>query len=170
MLMAALHWISPFFKYFANSILSPTDCSGKAQNWNNEHQKAIKMLQELVQRNPLDDSNIVCGWELLDVLRLLHDLPSQKFWVTDWESRVGSLSSQESEPILKAIRSLVRVGAKTKCFLHMVDLLMPVRSCETGFGGFRSPRSGCSLIDTEDMSEVNSEAAAKLDSFSTLAI
>jgi hypothetical protein len=68
-------------RYFA----SPLPCLGT------EHQKAVDILREFVHRSPPEDPGVVCGWELLRVLRFLDALPSKKsvgaqFWGADWES------------------------------------------------------------------------------------
>jgi len=150
------------FQYFANAIPCAADNSGKIQDPSVQYGKAVSRLRELIEENPAEDASIVCGWELLHVLRFLHELPLQKFWAIDWENPHTPLA-KGPEVILQAIRALVCAGAKTKWFLQMVegeDLSALVQSCNCGLGRYRSPSNGYSLIDTDDMPEVSTEAAA----------
>jgi len=66
--------------------------TGKALNHlGSEGQKSVDILREFVHRNPPKDAaGLVCGWELLRVLRFLEALPSRKvagphLWGADCE-------------------------------------------------------------------------------------
>mmetsp|Transcript_102663 Transcript_102663/g.162248 ORF Transcript_102663/g.162248 Transcript_102663/m.162248 type:complete len:902 (+) Transcript_102663:107-2812(+) len=137
-------------RYFANPFPYSND-SGKTPNSGSERQKAVDILREFVHRSPPEDPGIVCGWELLRVLRFLDALPSKKavgaqFWGTDWTSAPEKACSGEPEKpssmvkvvetppqqvspygdmeeLLQAVRVLVRAGGQTKYLLQ--DLLQP---------------------------------------------
>jgi hypothetical protein len=135
-------------RYFANPLPCSSD-SGKSPSSGSERQKAVDILREFVHRSPPEDPGIVCGWELLRVLRFLDALPSKKavgaqFWGTDWTSppekpeepkkpssmmKVVETPPQhvapygDMEELLQAVRVLVRAGGQTKYLLQ--DLLQP---------------------------------------------
>jgi len=60
-------------RYFNNPLPS---CAQEARPA--EEQKAVDILREFVHRTPPKDPGLVCGWELLRVLRFLDALPSKK--------------------------------------------------------------------------------------------
>jgi ankyrin repeat protein len=136
-------------RYFANPLPYSND-SGKSPTSGSERQKAVDILREFVHRSPPEDPGIVCGWELLRVLRFLDALPSKKavgaqLWGADWTSppektcdpkKLGAMAKvvEEKEPqqvspygdieeLLQAVRVLVRAGSQTKYLLQ--DLLQP---------------------------------------------
>lgn len=137
-------------RYFANPLPYSND-SGKTPNSGSDRQKAVDILREFVHRSPPEDPGIVCGWELLRVLRFLDALPSKKavgaqFWGTDWTgspekpcsgepkkpssmAKVVESPPQQAAPygdmeeLLQAVRVLVRAGGQTKYLLQ--DLLQP---------------------------------------------
>jgi len=156
--------------YFANPIPYTSDSSGKSPTSGSERQKAVDILREFVHRSPPEDPGIVCGWELLRVLRFLDALPSKKavgaqFWGTDWASDkacpgdpkamvkvVETVASQTTpygdiEELLQAVRVLVRAGGQTKYLLQ--DLLQPpVRGSASQ--GVESQGSGHDRNDFKD--------------------
>mmetsp|Transcript_23213 Transcript_23213/g.51237 ORF Transcript_23213/g.51237 Transcript_23213/m.51237 type:complete len:854 (-) Transcript_23213:81-2642(-) len=136
-------------RYFGNPLFSASD-SGKspASSSGNDRQKAVDILREFVHRSPPEDPGIVCGWELLRVLRFIEALPPEKagsaqLWasagfpggpgsaVEDMGKGVptGRRSREElplqgdAEELLQAVRILVRAGAQTRWLLQ--DLLQP---------------------------------------------
>lgn len=132
--------------YFANPLPNFSDSTGKSPSSGSERQKAVNILREFVHRSPPEDPGIVCGWELLRVLRFLDALPTKKavgaqFWGADWTSDKAcpgdpkSLGKVEEPPtpqpapygdieeLLQAVRVLVRAGGQTKYLLQ--DLLQP---------------------------------------------
>jgi len=78
-------------RYFSNPLPCCSESSGKPPSLGSERQKAVDILREFVHRSPPDDPGVVCGWELLRVLRFLDALPSRKggglqLWGPgDWE-------------------------------------------------------------------------------------
>jgi hypothetical protein len=151
--------------YFANPLPYPTDSSGKTPTSGSERQKAVDILREFVHRSPPEDPGIVCGWELLRVLRFLDALPSKKavgaqFWGADWTSDKACPSEPKSmvkveetpapqsgpygdiEELLQAVRVLVRAGGQTKYLLQ--DLLQPpTRSLGQGLESQSSDFKDC---------------------------
>jgi len=133
--------------YFANPLPYSSDSTGKSPTSGSERQKAVDVLREFVHRSPPDDPGIVCGWELLRVLRFLDAIPSKKavgaqFWGADWTSDkacpsepnpkakvVTPIVPETSQPygdieeLLQAVRVLVKAGGQTKYLLQ--DLLQP---------------------------------------------
>lgn len=86
-------------RYFANPLPCSTDGT-KPSSSGSERQKAVDILREFVHRSPPEDPGIVCGWELLRVLRFLDALPSKKgvgaqLWGTDWASPPSDTPSAE---------------------------------------------------------------------------
>merc|ERR1719379_2837409 len=80
-------------RYFANPL--PCVSVGSAGG-GSEQQKAADILREFIHRSSPGD--VVCGWELLRVLRFLDALPSKKsvgaqFFGADWESPAPSTTS-----------------------------------------------------------------------------
>merc|ERR1719359_1444644 len=76
-------------RYFANPLPYVSDRSGTGSR--SEQQKAVDILREFVRRSPPGDAGVVCGRELLRVLRLLDAFPSKKavgaqLWGPDLES------------------------------------------------------------------------------------
>lgn len=132
--------------YFANPLPYSSDSNSKSPTSGSERQKAVDILREFVHRSPPEDPGIVCGWELLRVLRFLDALPSKKavgaqFWGADWTSDKACPSDPKSmvkvieaatpqreqygdiEELLQAVRVLVRAGGQTKNLPQ--DLLQP---------------------------------------------
>merc|ERR1719353_1062552 len=75
--------------YFANPLPNFSDSTGKSPTSGSERQKAVDILREFVHRSPPEDPGIVCGWELLRVLRVLDALPAKKAvgaqFFADWD-------------------------------------------------------------------------------------
>lgn len=133
-------------RYFS-SPLPPSDGNGKPPAVGAERQKAVSILREFVFRSPEQDPGIVCGWELLRVLRFLDTLPAKKavgvqFCITDWDGshgaaptprKPGKVAMEKPQPptptygdveeVLQAVRVLVRAGGQTRWLPQ--DLLQP---------------------------------------------
>lgn len=146
-------------RYFANPLPCTGESCSKTSSLGSERQKAVDILREFVHHSPPDDPGVVCGWELLRVLKFLDALPSKKavgaqLWGAEWDGLTpappGSLPQKtvahnkgavmevpppqpapygDIEELLQAVRVLVRAGAQTR--LLPEDLLQPP-SC--GFG------------------------------------
>eukprot|EP00403_Amphidinium_massartii_P006159 CAMPEP_0178380110 /NCGR_PEP_ID=MMETSP0689_2-20121128/5290_1 /TAXON_ID=160604 /ORGANISM="Amphidinium massartii, Strain CS-259" /LENGTH=842 /DNA_ID=CAMNT_0020000235 /DNA_START=93 /DNA_END=2621 /DNA_ORIENTATION=- len=134
-------------RYFANPLPYASMSAGKSTSSGNDRQKAVDILREFIHHSPPEDPGVVCGRELLRVLRFLDALPSKKvgaqFWTADCESQPESphkpaslkVTMMEEKPqsqtapygdvemLLQAVRLLVRAGAKTKWLLQ--DLVQP---------------------------------------------
>merc|ERR1712129_491445 len=86
-------------RYFSNPLPCCSESSGKPPSLGSERQKAVDILREFVHRSPPDDSGVVCGWELLRVLRFLDALPSRKggglqLWGPgDWEHTAAAAAA-----------------------------------------------------------------------------
>lgn len=147
-------------RYFANPL--PYADYEKSASSGSERQKAVDILREFVHRSPPEDPGIVCGWELLRVLRFLDALPSKKgvgaqLWGADWATpptdtpgaepkkpctlaKVLDAAPETERPVpygdiaelLQAVRVLVRAGGQTKWLLQ--DLLQPPSSKSVGQG------------------------------------
>lgn len=145
--------------YFSNPIPNVSDFSGESSSSGNERRKAVDILREFVHRTAPEDPGIVCGWELLGVLRFLDALPSKKAvgaqffaeWTSDkacptekspvkvpeWRAPQGAPYG-DLEELLQAVRVLVRAGGQTKHLLP--DLLQPPergQSLESQNGDFK---------------------------------
>lgn len=134
-------------RYFANPLPC---CSERPPGSGSERQKAVDILREFVHRSPPNDPGVVCGWELLHVLRFLDALPSRKavgaqLWDPDWEGSPAAAGASQRperldadhaekphtkaapysdvEELLQAVRVLVRSGARTQWLLQ--DLVRP---------------------------------------------
>lgn len=153
--------------YFANPIpyTGGAESSNKSPTSGSERQKAVDILREFVHRSPPEDPGIVCGWELLRVLRFLDAMPSKKavgvqFFGADWASDKACLASDpksmvdqptpapqsapygDIEELLQAVRVLVRAGGQTKYLLQ--DLLQPPsRNLGQGLEGQASDFKDC---------------------------
>jgi len=107
-----------------------------------ERQKAVDILREFVHRIPPSEPGVVCGWELLHVLRFLDVGPTKKaggsqIWDPDRESGPPAISGSPTKPrgpdadtpygdteeLLQAVRVLVRSGARTQWLLQ--ELVRP---------------------------------------------
>mmetsp|Transcript_79614 Transcript_79614/g.234140 ORF Transcript_79614/g.234140 Transcript_79614/m.234140 type:complete len:774 (-) Transcript_79614:334-2655(-) len=123
--------------YFSN----PLPCwSERPTGSGSEQQKAVDILREFLHRSPPKDAGVVCGWELLHVLRFLDTMPSRKavgaqLWDPDWDNipglagapkqeclpgdamekpRIKAVPYSDMEELLQAVRVLVRSGARTQ--------------------------------------------------------
>jgi len=106
-------------RYFANPLPCSSDSSASSSG--NERQKAVDILREFVNRSPSGDAGVVCGRELLKVLRFLDALPSKKavgaqFWGSDWESPSPSSLKGGSAVITKA--AMAAAGGQSSKVIH----------------------------------------------------
>jgi len=135
--------------YFANPLPCGESC-GKPPSLGSEQQKAVDILREFVHQSPPTEPGVVCGWDLLRVLRFLDTLPSRKavgaqLWgAEECESLSAATSAtppkpskpakammetaprapcRDAEELPQAVRVLVRAGGKTRWLLQ--DLLQP---------------------------------------------
>jgi len=166
-------------RYFADPLPCWSEGCGKPPSLGSERQKAVDILREFVHRSPPDVPGVVCGWELLRVLRFLDALPSKKlhavgaqFWGADCDGpstpagapqKPGKLPKDvaaekpqpqvspygDVEELLQAVRVLVRAGAKTRWLLQ--DLVQPPS---------RSP--GCAATESHAASGDAKEAITAL--------
>lgn len=117
-------------RYFADPLPCWNDGLGS------ERQKAVDILREFVHRSQPDDAGVVCGWELLHMLRFLNSLPARKavgvqFWDADWDGpplgastkKKQGLAHGDVEELLQAVRVLVKAGAQTQWLMQ--DLVKP---------------------------------------------
>lgn len=162
-------------RYFANPLPEVSgESSGKMLGGGSDRQKAVDILREFVHNSPDVDAGMVCGWEMLGVLRLLDAFPMKKALGVQLMMGVdcapdlpgfekplklhkaslehGHCPSKPScdirygdlEDLLQAIRVLVRAGAQTKWLVQEV---------------MHAPQSGGR---TSDSSDAFKEVAASL--------
>lgn len=136
-----------------------------------ERQKAVDILREFVHRSPPEDPGVVCGCELLQVLRFLDALPSRKVvGVQCWGADCGesptsapkkpaklgkevAMDKQQPqvgpygdiEELLQAVRVLVRANAQTHSCMQ--DLVHPP-SRGVGCVGLDGNGSGADIKET----------------------
>lgn len=138
--------------YFSSPLSDSMGSSVESSKPGSKRQKAVDVLRQRVHDRLPDDPDIVCGWELLQVLNLLDAIPRKKeigAHLMECEHAPEGASSRSSrdvpeqeqfgdlEKLLQAARLLVQAGARTRCLLQ--DLVQaPVCAAN----------SECSVIDT----------------------
>jgi len=160
-------------KYFACSLPTLLANAGTTRlPQSSEGQKHVDILREFLRASEPESTGIVCGQELLRVLRFLDTLPSEGVGALifgdhlasgpDSPHKSGGLMTcallerpqppavqyGDMEEVLQVIRVLVRAGAKTRCFLD--DLLQPHLRGKSGCSS-----SKYSALDMDDLLDIS---------------
>jgi len=64
--------------YFNDPLPMTGEAGGRGSGCGVERQKAVDVLREFVHRKPSREASLMCGWELLRVMRFLEGLPNKK--------------------------------------------------------------------------------------------